>query len=90
MKKTKVIVQVINGGFEQIFIDGENVEVYVVDEGCPDDRIYRMTLTPDPAAVEKLLMGNIGHKDDDRHNALEHKINCFIEGKPHLTIVETV
>lgn len=90
-KKTKVIIHLSKGGyFEDVFVDGERAEVYVVDDGAIGDRVYRMSLKPDREKVQSFLVGDIGHKDDDRHDAFERRINCFIEGKPHLTVVENV
>jgi hypothetical protein len=62
------------------YVQGD-VDVIVVDERCPNDRVYKMTRYPAPEQFLKSLEGEyFGHADDARQKKLE----ADIAGTSHL------
>lgn len=77
------------GDFE--VITDEPCEVYVVNDHCPNDRVYRLTESHavSRAAVDASLRDDaVGHSGDSRHEAIKHRILSAESGEPHLKSVE--
>lgn len=76
------------GAFAGVVVS-DDVEVYSIDESAPHDRIYRMTVTPDPDRVATLIGTNdIGSAQDGRHAAIMARVRAFLAGCRHLRSVE--
>jgi hypothetical protein len=85
-----VIVRYDSHGEIEFLVNGENVRLYIVDERAPGDRVYEiLTRTPDAVIEQIVPVGeSIGNNLDERHAVLAHKITAYVEGKPHLEIVQ--
>jgi len=80
-----VINMALDGGLEVITDDP--CEVYVVNDHCPNDRVYRLTESHmvSTAAVDAALRDDpVGHSGDDRHEAIKHRILTAENGERHL------
>jgi hypothetical protein len=91
MKHKRVIIQIDCDGTLNYFteVDAE-VQVLIVDERAPRDRVYEMTKRW-PALVLDALVGNgpIGSQLDERHKAVEARVLAYMDGKRHhFTVVE--
>lgn len=64
-----VVVRFDKNGVASYFINGD-VDVYVIDDRTPNDRIYEMTKRVSPDAVESMLVGPIGFFNDGKFAAL--------------------
>ena len=75
-------------------VSDEPCEVYVVNDHCPGDRVYRLSdcHSVGSAAVDAELQGDViiaastsmGHSADDRHAAIKNRILSSQAGEPHL------
>ena len=72
------------------FAADEPVEITVVSEVAPHDRVYRMTPNG-PAfeiarAVVDTIIGDdaVGHANDERHATLKNRIESWLAGERHL------
>ncbi|MFN3622710.1 MAG: hypothetical protein ACK4TP_01475 [Hyphomicrobium sp.] len=89
----RVVVQIQEDGI-MTFAADEPVELIVVSECAPHDRVYRMTPNGPAfeiggAAVDAILGEDaIGHAGDERHAALTHCIESWLAGEPHLKPVK--
>ena len=66
-------------------------EVIIVNDHCPNDRVYRLTEAHEVGAdkVDAILRDSpVGHSGDARHAAVKHRILSTEDGKPHLRTVE--
>ncbi|MDE0878550.1 MAG: hypothetical protein OSB00_07775 [Sphingomonas bacterium] len=60
----------------------------VIDERCPDDRVYRITVREPSAALTALIGASpIGDRFEERHVALAAQINAQLTGVCPLSIV---
>ena len=84
-----VIVQYDERGEQYFHVVGDDVQLFIVDERCPNDRVYEW-LTRDTADDIKAILKDdpIGSSNDDRHAAIRHKVLALIDGKPRLSIVK--
>jgi hypothetical protein len=73
----------------QLGMFGDGVRMLVIDERCPDDRIYEVTHREPLSSLDLLVPpgSEIGHRNDDRHAALVERMTALFEGRPHLAIV---
>ena len=84
------IARILDDGTYEYLFSGE-VDFYVIDEQCPHDRVYQLTDEAPRDALDRLVGPEpIGHKDDARHVALQHRISAFLSGKSHLRSVPPV
>jgi hypothetical protein len=68
--------------------EGVDVQVIVVDERAPHDRVYELTQRWPAATIDPMLGSDpIGSRFDGRHEAIAARILAAREGKPHLAIV---
>lgn len=90
MMKSAVVVHIDeNGEFNYHVYGGDEVRLFIVDERCPGDRVYEWLPREDPPALKAMLRDDpIGSSNDDRHEAIKHKILAGMDGKSHLTVVE--
>lgn len=89
----RVVVHMQENG-DLTFAADEAVEIIMVCDFVPTDRCYRLT-AGGPAyevgkdAVDAILRGDeIGHAEDDRHEAVRNRIESRLAGVPHLRPVE--
>lgn len=59
-------------------------DLLIVDDNAPDDWVYRWTEGGDAEFAARVLAADIGSAQDDRHEAIKHKVLRFMEGRPHL------
>lgn len=89
----RVVVQIQEDGL-MTFAADEPVELMVVSECTPHDRVYRMTPNESAfkigsAAVDAILGDDaIGHAGDERHAAVRHRIESELAGELHLKPVK--
>ena len=76
-----------DGGVRYAATDG--VDMYIIDETSPHDRVYRVstTITADELAA---LIGSddVGHAGDARHAAISARVREYIGGATRLTTVD--
>jgi hypothetical protein len=79
-----------HGEIEFHVFGDERVRLFIVDERAPNDRVYEYTSRTDPAALRMLTPEgvDIGNRNDERHEAIAHRILSRQDGKPHLRSVE--
>jgi hypothetical protein len=91
-KRTRVVVQIDERGDQFYYADGD-VDLLVIDERCPRDRVFASSNHQVPPAVIDELIGNdrIGRWGD--MPGTEAAILAYLNGepapKPKLTLVET-
>jgi hypothetical protein len=69
---------------------GDGVRLFVVDDNCPNDRVFEYTRR-DPASVFAELIpdgSEIGSPQDARHEACANRINAALDGRKPFSIVE--
>lgn len=73
----------------QLGIFGDGCRMLVIDERCPHDRVYEVTHREPLNALASLVPpdAEIGHRDDDRQEALVARMTALFDGKPHLQAV---
>lgn len=77
------------GGIEYYVEASADVRVFVVDERCPNDRVYELTQRFERAELLGMIgESEIGHAGDARHKAVTNRINAAVDGKPHLRSVD--
>lgn len=86
-----VIVQYDEHGEQSFYISGdERTRLFIVDERAKNDRVYEWLSRDDAGKIREVLgEGPFGSSKDERHAAIEHKVRALMDGKPHLTVVET-
>lgn len=70
----------------------EGVQLFVVDENAPGDRIYRTSGVLSVGEAAKILgTDEIGSKDDGSPaNARAHAVVAYMDGRSHLTLVPSL
>lgn len=65
-----------------------DVRVFVVDENCPHDRVYEMTRREKIERIREIIPEGceIGSQHDERHTAIEAKIDAYLDGRKHLSV----
>jgi hypothetical protein len=83
------VVRWTDDGEMQLGIFGDGVRMLVIDERSPHDRLFEITHREPLRALDALVPAGseIGHRDDDRHDAMVERMRSLFEGKPHLTAV---
>lgn len=77
------------GELEYLVSPDERVRLFIVDERCPNDRVYEWTQRVAPSEIVAVLGDDpIGHSKDERHAAIAHVINAYVGGKPRLSVVK--
>ncbi|QAY77907.1 hypothetical protein [Sphingosinicella sp. BN140058] len=78
-------------GEMQMCIAGEEpIRFLVVDDRCPNDRVYEVTTRIGAAEFARIVPedASVGSKADERHEALVARIEAAINGRSHLRSVE--
>lgn len=86
----RVVFNMAPTGEFEVITDGP-CEVYVVDDRCPNDRVYRLTESHMVSrnAVDAALRDDpVGHSCDDRHEAIKHRILATAAGEPYLKTIK--
>ena len=84
-----VIVHIDGDGQTSYRVIGDKVRLFIVDECAPDDRVYEY-LSRDPAEVFREIIpegSEIGSSEDDRQDAIAHRVEAALEGRSHLSVV---
>lgn len=70
-------------------IGGDEVRVFVVDEGAPDDRVYELLQRHDASIIRELIPDGtvIGNMNDERHAAIENRITADLDGRPRFSLI---
>lgn len=64
--------------------------LFIVDERAPHDRVYEWTLRASGPEIADILGDDpIGSNQDGRHQAVKALIEAQMDGRPHLSIVDT-
>lgn len=74
------------GEMHYTVIGDERVRLFIVDDRCPNDRVYEW-LERAPKSAFREIVGEdetIGSRDDARHEAIAAKIRAARDGRPHL------
>lgn len=81
-----VIVRFDEGGELSFHVHGSDVQLLIVDERCPVDRVYEWTPRDgaDEIAAIVPVGETIGNSSDERHEVLAHRITQALTGKSHL------
>lgn len=90
MSDATVIVRFDENGDLTYHVYGDT-RLYIVDERAPEDRVYEWLPRATAEDIADLIpVGSvIGNGQDERHPVLAHRIRAAIDGKPHLSVVET-
>lgn len=66
-----------------------DARLFIVDENVPHDRVFEMLDREDQELFEKIIPpgAEIGSKNDARHPAIEAKVNAYVDGRKHLSVV---
>lgn len=86
----RVVFNMAPTGEFEVITDGP-CEVFIVNDHCPNDRVYRLTESHmvSRAAVDAALRDDpVGHSGDERHEAIKHRILAAEAGEPHLKPVD--
>ena len=71
-------------------IGGEEVRVFWVDDNAPGDRVFEQTSRADASIFRELIPdgSEIGSAHDQRHAAIENKINALLDGRAPFTVLD--
>lgn len=84
-----IAVHILENGDIKYYVSGEQVRLLLVDERAPIDRVYEYLSRCEPEEISNIIGGStIGSSQDGRHEAIKHRIENFIEGKSHLSVVD--
>lgn len=86
-----VVVHFDEDGEQSYHVFGSDVRLFIVDERAPNDRVYEVLSRDDPATFRELVPegAEIGSSEDERHQAIVHRINALRDGKPFLNLATT-
>lgn len=85
-----VLIHIDATGAPLYYVAGDGARLIVVDERCKNDRVYECLERDDPNEIARIIGASpIGSNQDERHAALERKIERALSGKPHLEVVKT-
>jgi hypothetical protein len=81
-----VIVRFDEDGELSYHVHGGDVQLLIVDERAPSDRVYEWTPrdSADEIAAIVPVGETIGNSSDERHEILAHRITRALDGKKHL------
>jgi len=83
-----VVVHIAEDGAFRYLVHGE-ARLLIVDERAPHDRVYEIVDRVSGQEISDVLRDNpIGSSNDDRHEAIAAKVLTFVNGRPHLRVVE--
>ena len=78
-----------DGDTDYLICGDDKFRLFIVDERAPNDRVYEMTLRVAPETIRKIIGDSpIGHRNDERHAAIEARIKEELDGTPRLKVVE--
>ena len=85
MSDAIVVVHFDESGEINLLVHGENVRLLTVDDRTPNDRVYETLSRVERAEIDALLGTDVvGSMNDDRHEAIAHRLRAAWQGKPHL------
>lgn len=89
MSEAPIVVVRIDASGDVAYLMSGPVDLFVVDERCPNDRVYRMTVQTPRSEIATVLGDDaIGSRNDDRHRAIAARVNAVADGRDHLTVVK--
>ena len=84
-----VLIHIDETGDQNYYVAGDSTRLIIVDERCPNDRVYECLGRDDPTEIERIIGDSpIGSSQDEQHPALERRIARALSGKPHLEVVK--
>ena len=86
-----VIVRFDERGDIHYHVIGDDVRLFIVDERCPHDRVFEITRRDSAETFREVIPEGsvIGHNQDDRHEAVMHRVLQAMDGEKHLSAVST-
>lgn len=86
-----VVVHFDEDGDWSYHVFGEKVRLFIVDERAPNDRVYEYLSRSEPSYLRDLIPAgsDIGNQNDERHEAIKHRVLAAGEGRSHLSVVES-
>lgn len=78
-----------DGDTDYLICGDDKFRLFIVDERAPNDRVYEITLRAAPETIREIIGDSpIGHRNDERHAAIEARIKEELDGTPRLKVVE--
>lgn len=78
-----------DGDTDYLICGDDKFRLFIVDERAPNDRVYEITLRDAPETIREIIGDSpIGHRNDERHAAIEARIKEELDGTPRLKVVE--
>lgn len=89
MTKPIALIRIGEDGLPCDFLFAGEVDFYIVDERSRSDRVYRFSREAPREAIDAIIGDSqIGHAGDERQAAIGNRIDAFLEGRKHLTVVQ--
>lgn len=83
-----VIVRTMPNGDVEYFVSGDPVQLLLVDERAPGDRVYEwLPRHPFDPLTELIGQSVIGSSLDMRHEAIKRQVENYLDGTPVVTLV---
>lgn len=81
-----VVVHFSEDGEQSYYVYGDaSVRLFIVDDRCPNDRVYEWLPREEPTSLKDMLRDDqIGSSADARHEAVKNRILSAERGEPHL------
>lgn len=85
-----VIVHFNEDGEMSYHVFGEKVRLFIVDERVPNDRVYEWLSRSEPSQLREMIPAgsDIGNQNDERHEAIKHRVLAAGDGRSYLSVVE--
>jgi len=89
LKKHRVIVHFDSQGEVSYYVEGgSTVDLFIVDECAPNDRVYQWNPRASSEAMDTILGDSaVGSDNDDRHEAIKARVLGALDGRSHLSPV---
>jgi hypothetical protein len=77
MTNPRVVIQIVEGRDLHYYSDGGPVEILIIDETCPSDRVYRLSHhVADPGTIDNLIgdahIGKLGDMPNVEQQIRDH------------------
>jgi hypothetical protein len=86
-----VVIHFDENGEQSYYVFGDKIRLFTVDERVPNDRVYEWLSRSRPYMLRQLIPDDseIGNQNDERHEAIKHRVLAADEGRKHLSVVES-
>ncbi len=89
LEKPRVIIHFEEGEITPNYYMTGDVDLLIIDENTPDDRVYQYTTKSNNETMDFLLSNDpIGHLGDDRNPGITARVKEFLTGEHRLKIVK--